>query len=87
MGREICARGTQENFNTHQVSDRTYVKVHKQSSDTTVRPAPTRTPTKTTPTQEQVKLKYGKITVTVKNAENVSVKEEDGQMVIKLLGK
>jgi len=79
MERKICARGTQENFNTHG----NFVRVEKSSTDLTPKSKPTPQPPAKKEPQETVRLKYGKILVTVKNTENLAVTENDNSMIIR----
>lgn len=81
----ICCGNTAETFDTFEKSGavvvRTQKVAHKEPVVAVKKPLPAPKPAP----PEQLRLKFGKITVQVKNAQNVSVREVgDGEMVVKL---
>ncbi|MCL2846537.1 MAG: hypothetical protein FWE38_02485 [Firmicutes bacterium] len=87
---KLCANGTQEIFATSQSENSNFVRVGHGyiDRDRTVLPIPI-TPQAPTPQparqqSEVVKLRFGRVHVQIKNAPDVLVREENGDLIIHL---
>ena len=88
----LCARGQAEDFSTSFVTNKSFVRVLHGAGEECQKPKAksqsygervVKVPAPKQP-QEKMMFKYGKVSVQVKNAEQVRISEEDGALLLQI---